>query len=295
MHDRAYKRAISKAFGKLQKRINKMPGKCFYPECSLSAINSHSQQKLGQLREIAENGQVYATQSNHYQFQKNLPDSPLFVKTSISEASTFKGFCAKHDQTVFGAIELTSLEPSNPEQAFALFLRAFSYEFAQKRRILEWSSLLLDEIGELVDDEIRKYFEAMRDGRAAFFRQDAPYYMDAVFGILGSKDYSKLTTEWKVVDKNLGISSCCVFSPLLENHEDYMRKTWGQPQPLVSFNLVPSGAGTHVVSSWFSNCASHCAWITSEMSSPDGLELFINRGAFAESEDTCIRPSLWTP
>jgi hypothetical protein len=72
-----------------------------------------------------------------------------------------------------------------------------------------------------------------------------------------------------------------------------MRETWGRPQPLVTFNLVPSAASTHVVSSWLPNCDSHCNWIMSEVSSPDGLELFINRCAFAESEDTCIRPSLW--
>jgi hypothetical protein len=293
MNDRAYRRAISRAFGKVQKRINKMPAKCFYPECSLSAVDSHSQQKLGQLREIAENGQVYSMQRNHYQFQKNLPDAPLFVKTGISEASTFKGFCAKHDRSVFDVIELTSLKTLSAEQAFALFLRAVSYEFAQKRRMLQWSNLLLEEIGELVDDKMLGHFEAMRDGKAAFFKQDAPYYMNFVFGTLENKDYSQLTTVWKVVDQNLGISSCSVFSPLLEKHQDYMRETWGRPQPLVTFNLVPSPASTHVVSSWLPNCHSHCGWIMSEVSSPDGLELFINRCAFAESEDTCIRPSLW--
>lgn len=270
-----------------------MAAKCFYPGCSLSAVNSHSQQKLGQLREIAENGEVYAMQRNHYQFQKSLPDAPLFVKTGISEASTFKGFCAKHDRAVFGAIELASLIPSNTEQAFALFVRAFSYEFAQKRRMLEWSNFLLDEIDRLIDHEMVEYFEAMRDGKAAFFRQDAPYYMDFVFNGLENKDYSHLTTVWKAIDKNLGISSCCAFSPLLEKHEDYMTRTWGQPQPLVCFNLVPSSTSTHVITSWLPNCVTHCGWIMDETSSRDGLEMFINRCAFAESEDTCIRPSVW--
>ena len=71
----------------------------------------------------------------------------------------------------------------------------------------------------LLDD-----FEGMRDGTAAFFSQDAPYYMKMIFRMFETKDYSELTTFWEVVGKNLGISSCCVFSPLLNNHQTHMER-----------------------------------------------------------------------
>ena len=293
MDDRTYRRALSRAFGKAQKKINNICAKCFYPDCSLDAIESHSQQKLGQLRAIAENGEVYAMQRNHYQFQKKLPNSQFLVRTGISEASTFKGFCANHDKVVFSPIELMPLDSSNNEQAFALFIRAFSYEFAQKRRMLEWSNLLIDEVRGFIDRDMLEHFEGMRDGKAAFFRQDAPYYMNMIFSAIERKDYSQLTTVWKTVGKNLGISTCCVFSPLLDEHENHMKKTWGTPQPLTSFNLLPSTNVTQVVTSWLPNSAAYCGWVTRETDSKEGLERFINRCAFAESEDTCIRPSLW--
>lgn len=293
MDDRAYRRAVTRAFGKAQKKINKLRVKCFYPDCTLDAIDSHSQQKLGQLRVIAENGEVYGMQRNHYQTLKKLPDSPFLVRTGIAEASTFKGYCAKHDKSVFEPIELRPLKPDDEEQAFVLFVRAFSYEFAQKRRMLEWYTLILNEVRSFVARDLLEYLELMRDGNAAFFRQDAPYYMNRIFSALENRDFSDLTTVWKTLSENIGLSVCCVFSPLLDKHENHMKNTWGTPQPMVAFNLVPGESVTHVITSWFPNSDAFCDWINDEIGAREGLELYINRCAFAESEDTCVRPSLW--
>ena len=117
--------------------------------------------------------------------------------------------------------------------------------------------------------------------------------MHQIFADLRSKNFSNITTVWKTVDHNVGISSCCVFSPLLGGHEEHMRNTWGIPQPMVAFNVVPQAAVTDVVASWFSDSAKYCGWITEEVRTKDGFERFINLCAFAESEDTCVRPSLW--
>jgi hypothetical protein len=293
MDERAYRRAITRAIGKVQKKVNRLRAKCFYPDCQLDAIASHSQQKSGQLRAIAENGQVLAIRRNHYAFLKNLSGNQSLTPIGISEASTFKGFCPKHDKEVFDSIESQPLDRTNSAQAFGFFVRAFSYEFAVKRRMFEWSGLFLDEVRGFMDQDLFSDFEAMRDGNAVFFSHDAPYYMDFIFGPLKNNDYSQLTTEWKVVEKNLGVSSCCVFSPLLAEHERHMESAWGTSQPMVAFNLVPSKTTTHVITSWLPNSDCYCDWVRQETSSKEGLELFINRCAFAESEDTCIRPSLW--
>ena len=272
MTDRTYRRAIARAVGKVQKRINNLSAKCFYPDCQLDAIQSHSQQRQGQLQAIAENGEVLAVQRNHYQFLKNLPYSQTLIRTSVSEASTFRGFCPQHDKAVFSSIELQPVNPSNNAQSFAFFIRAFSYEFAQKRRALKWTNLLLDEIRGWIDRPMLASLEAMRDGKAAAFSQDAPYYMSALFQMLETKDYSKLTTVWRVVEKNLGVSSCCVFSPLLDDYQNHMQRTWDTPQPLASFNLVPSKDRTHVVTSWLPNSAAYCGWVADETSSRDRLQ-----------------------
>lgn len=293
MNDRAYRRAIDKAFGKAQKKVNNLRAQCFYPGCTLYAIDSHSQQKLGQLKTIAENGEVFGMQRNHYQTLKKLPDSRFLVRTGIAVASTFKGYCAKHDQAIFSPIELRPLVPDDKEQAFILFVRAFSYEFAQKRKMLEWKTLILNDLRNIAAREALENIEATRDGIAAFFRQDAPYYMDSIFSALDNKDYSDFTTVWKTVCNNIGVSSCCVYSPLLDQHETHMKETWGTPQPIVSFNLIPEELITHVVTTWLPNSGKFTNWINEEVETKEGLELYINRCAITESEDTCIRPSLW--
>ena len=232
-------------------------------------------------------------QRNHYHTLKQLPDCRFHIKMGIAEASTFMGYCAKHDRDVFEPIELRSLEPDNEEQAFILFVRAFSYEFAQKRRMLEWKTLILNDLKNIVAREVIEHIAATRDSIAAFFKQDAPYYMDSIYSAFDNKDYSDFTTVWKTVSNNIGLSSCCIYTPLLDQHEAHMKETWGTPQPLVSFNLVPAISITHVITSWLPNSSGFTDWINDEVETSEGLELYINRCAITESEDTCIRPSLW--
>jgi len=272
MDDRSYRRAVTRAFGKAQKKINKFRAKCFYPDCSLYAIDSHSQQKLGQLRAIAENGEVYGMQRNHYQTLKKVPDSPFLVRTRISEASTFKGYCSKHDKAIVEPIELRPLERNDEEQSFVFFARAFSFEFAQKRRALEWSTIIIEEVRNFAARELIEYLELMREGKAALFRQDAPYYMNSIFSALDNRDFSGLSTIWKTVNKNIGMSTCSVFSPLLDKHEDHMKNTRGTPQPMVSFNLVPGESITNVITSWLPNSGALCDWIINEVDTKKGLE-----------------------
>lgn len=49
----------------VQEQLKATVHECMHPECYKQAIASHSQQKKGQLSEIAKNGYVYALERNH--------------------------------------------------------------------------------------------------------------------------------------------------------------------------------------------------------------------------------------
>ena len=292
MDNRSYKRLVNRAVGKVQKKLNKLRVKCLYPDCTLDAINSHSQHKEGQLRTITENGEVFRMQDNQYQMAKNGWDNRSLIRTGIAKASTFKGYCSKHDRALFEPVELRPLKQNDEEQAFVLFVRACSYELAKKRRALKSVSFMINEIRSFADNDHIAYLESVKEGKEEYFRHDAPY-MSKIFSALENREFSSLSTNWKTVPDNIGLSACCIFSPWLDKYEEFMEGSEGALQPMVAFNLGPGKRLTHMITSWPSNFDDFCDWIIPEISMKKGLELYINRCAFAESEDTCVRPSLW--
>lgn len=108
-----------RTFSKLRRRVNKesnITKKCFHPkkeECSGDIIFAHSIQKA-KLSKIANNGFVI-------RFEPFMNQG--FVLKGVDSASTFKGFCNKHDQ-MFSEIEDKDYEGSNI-QKFLYFYRTY--------------------------------------------------------------------------------------------------------------------------------------------------------------------------
>lgn len=110
-------------------------GTCLHPEaanatCDRKAIQSHTIQKNRGLRAIAEDGHVLS-------FKLGLED---LIRTQgkfepkrlgIRQASTFPGFCNKHDTDVFAPVEVGTLSLDR-EAAFLLSYRATCYEVFAK-------------------------------------------------------------------------------------------------------------------------------------------------------------------
>ena len=88
---------FNQGYSTLLKRI-KNPRTCIYPECQAQSIRfSHSIQRAGILEQISENGHVYCPDID---VNKGL----IIRKVGINEASTFPGFCGKHER-YFAGIE----------------------------------------------------------------------------------------------------------------------------------------------------------------------------------------------
>lgn len=295
MLSREEKRKIQKSIGKIQKKLNKEKFKCIIPNCNEYAISSHSQQKEGQLRSISENGLVYAIDRNIYDIIKNYGYKPALrlKKIGIAEVSTFPGFCAKHDRELFKNIELKPLELNNPEQSLLLYLRSYSYEYLQKLRMRIFLGEFLKECHSILGKEKSLDIEAIKLGMDHFVDDEAPIIFNKIFTALYSKDFSIVDFWWKVINKNIKISSSCCFSPLFDKFHTHRIDHWNEPQPVVSFNLIPMNERTYVILVWLKEFSDLMSWIKKYNSSNSELETLINHCAFAESEDTCINITLW--
>lgn len=109
---------------------------CYVPadlqhECSKQIINAHTVSKSGSLKEIAD-------ESNHVLGLKiNLANMSKYggklipEKIGINQASTFKGFCSKHDKSLFSCIEDREFV-GDDEQCLALMYRSVAKELYAK-------------------------------------------------------------------------------------------------------------------------------------------------------------------
>lgn len=112
-------------------------------ECDSKPIKSHSVSKSGMLKKIAEENKVYTTiEKNIFVIEKEQGGFPQ-KKISIQRASTFKGFCRKHDSELFAPFE-DILYKYSPEQNFLLFYRAICLELYKTRNVLDMKSKVLN-------------------------------------------------------------------------------------------------------------------------------------------------------
>ncbi|MDH5938941.1 hypothetical protein L8R84_22810 [Vibrio splendidus] len=119
---------------KNQSSISKK-GYCLHPDreaCCNKIIKAHSIQKHQSLSSIAINNHVY-------QMARTANTSSTlgisYQKQGVNKASTFRGFCKKHDNALFEPIDNCVLKPSE-EQVFLYAYRSICKELFEKNKAL---------------------------------------------------------------------------------------------------------------------------------------------------------------
>ena len=111
--------------------------RCFYPGKESSPcngiINAHSV-PVKWLHRIALNNHVYRRERNLLETikQKNIFNPIL---EGIIEASTFRGFCSKHDDMLFAPIEKSPFFPSENHCFFALYRAVCASLYSKERQL----------------------------------------------------------------------------------------------------------------------------------------------------------------
>ncbi|MFD0716964.1 YecA family protein [Paenibacillus sp. GCM10027626] len=115
----------------MKKRINESRIKhCIHPnksECSVNIIRAHSIQNNRILTRIGEKGEVYMVKASPTKIRMKYN----FKRVGRSVATTFTGFCGKHDTNLFLPVEVTDYSGTD-QQKFMFAYRAFSFEYHKK-------------------------------------------------------------------------------------------------------------------------------------------------------------------
>ncbi|EJL6615656.1 TPA: hypothetical protein ACGUON_000773 [Vibrio vulnificus] len=282
---------LRKEIGKIEKLKTRKKFQCLFPRCSNFSIDSHSQQRGGQLKIISKNDEVFSMNFSMYDVLTKGSSAFSLVKTRIKNASTYPGFCQIHDGQVFSPIEKQPLKKGDELQAATFFLRAVTYEVTRKKLVHFGTQKILENCEGMLSEVALNNFKQQNLGREKFIKLDLPFYLENAYKAYDSPDLGILKTKWIVIPKKIKASSCTVFSPLLDFQERVYHQAIASPQILSSFNLVPLQDETHVIVSWLAQHAEENEWIESAMDAQ--LEKFINYVAICESEDICIGPELW--
>jgi hypothetical protein len=129
-------KALQLLYENLQKGFEKVCLLAETGECSEKIIRAHSLQK-SLFKNYAKNGHVYHFEpfTGTHDANKNL--WPNLV--GINKATTFSGFCERHDSQIFSNIEIIPFQ-NTPEQRFLYHYRAFAqmyYDKAYKFKVIE--------------------------------------------------------------------------------------------------------------------------------------------------------------
>ena len=124
-------------------------------ECVGQIVQAHTVSKSGSLRRIARKGHVYSLKPILGSPNRSIGQS-LFTPRlqGINSASTFSGFCTRHDDLIFTPIEKRAFT-GTPEQCFLLGYRAVAGELYAKRAALENLDLFQDlDRGRPVEEQV---------------------------------------------------------------------------------------------------------------------------------------------
>ena len=145
-------------------------GYCSYPgagpaTCGERIIRAHTVQRATGLAAIAERGHVISAKSAFKDMAKN--DGQLVPrKVGINDASTFMGFCDRHDTTMFRAAEAGTVALTQTT-CFLLAFHALAFELFQKEAQFRHLEVLRDrDNGRPFEDQcdIQHYLHYRREG-----------------------------------------------------------------------------------------------------------------------------------
>ena len=269
---------------------------CYHPSapegCSKGIIRAHTIQKRTGLDNIAENGHVLSARDG-----KTGASRLDLELIGINKASTFRGFCSKHDSDTFrGAENRIDIDKSS---AFLLSYRALCYETYMKTVAVKTLEFLRDHM------DRGKQFEAQAE-----VQERLSYHIHTTR--LGEFEHERLKNFWDAVLNDGGGSEFQWFAiafegtiPLVASGTFFPERDFEGKllQPinapigslaLLAFNILPFAGKTFAVFGWLDGKSQNLSFIRSLHQIPHAsLASSIVQFAFDTSDNLFVSPTWW--
>ncbi len=299
--DREFQKPISTGeVIKYEQNISKRET-CYAPqelqsECT-SIIKAHTVSKSSGLSDIADNtNHVLGLKQNLASFQKR-KGKLRFEKIGINKASTFKGFCSKHDKQLFSCFEDTPFIGTQ-EQCIALTYRSVAKEIYAKENALEFAGFIKN-----MDQGRPIIFQINIQEHNFFYQLGLKTAINELYTIKSDIDFELLSKgnssyNFLVIESSSPIP--VVVSSVINPTQDFNGKAIQdlsnleiKPEYLV-FNAFSSNGKGFVVFSWLKKAKIVDRFIQSLLSiSKSEMYSYLVNFFFSSAENSFISPDWW--
>lgn len=265
---------------------------CLYPnkeECQGIIKRAHTLQNNGILSRLSENGHVMVNEAKSDAYGIKIE----FVPKGRNEATTFTGFCHKHDTELFVDIETKEYEQL-PKQNFLFAYRAFSQEYHKKlkafdnfRGIFRDKPSLIKEVDLVVQYRYRQL---------EMF--DMEEYKKIFDNILLSQDYSRLNSIIIKLDKVYDFAVTTMFTPTRDLNGKELNDAYSEEeerQKSCFITIFPSNNETIIILSWLNDDDDLLKEFANQVRNlgEDELKIYLNNILPMYTENIILNPKLW--
>jgi DNA-binding HxlR family transcriptional regulator len=297
---------LRKSIGKLRsylKRKSKYKN-CFYNDCEETPISSHSIQNNKILSELAEDGYVLKIDIEHtYQKSKF-----ILTEKGRNVASTFKGFCGRHDKEIFASIEDYNYNIGNKKQEFLFAYRALAKEYHIKKTVYN----MADHLIRLSNEEYREVCNYCDIEEWDKNRLDN-HFKDALIGTgdnldklkdykkmmninLDKERYYKIESDVIKLPIKYSIAASSMFFMEYDNRgnliNNFNRFTNMKP---IFFTIFPQGNFTYIIFSYFKTDKNYYDFINPQIISQETnfQKIIVSNILAIYVENFFVSPLLW--
>lgn len=207
--------------------------------CDGAIVKAHTVSKK-MLKKIADSGHVYGLVKDLGALVRN-DGQLIFEKIGIQKASTFTGFCEKHDREIFKPIENKPFVITE-EHMFLLAYRALSYEIFTKKAALENIPFMHQmDAGKTTHEQfaLQEFVKSCKLGFEAGMK-DMRFIKASYDNILISKEFSKIKYYVvRIADLPCLMYSGCIY-PTFDFHGNRLQK-------LACVNLKCEGISVSII------------------------------------------------
>ena len=278
-------------------------GRCVHPEassqtCSSQIISAHTIQRNGGLSAIARDGHVYSLLKHTPMFKESTFDiNGGAHKVGLKDASTFRGFCSRHDDQLFSSLEKESFHGS-AEQLALLGYRAVCYELLMKEFLLAVDNLA-KEMDKGQPFPVQLYHQeaiSIRDSGAGKSIEELEQQKRQYERMFFCKDYSNLA--YYVVFFPSTPEVMC--SGIAQATHDFLGNKIAElghldlPADWITFSLIATDDGGAAVFTWLADQVKSKSVMMTLHDLPDAEQPHaILRFAFEFFENTYFSPEWW--
>lgn len=281
---------------KFSKKMCSAP-KGMHNECAKKIIKAHTVPKSSSLKAIAVDGHVLGIKLDLESFQKHNGKIRL-EKIGINNASTFTGFCQKHDDQLFSCLEKKTFTKSE-EQCFKLAFRSFSREYYTKSALVN-----MYEINCGLDRGKPAYRQAEIQGQAFVTNvgaeaglRDSIYQKEMFDNCIKNEDYSSIRAVVIEYSDPFPVQVSASTNPdfCFDNTKLQDLSDLKKVPDLLSFTSFYDGCKSYIVFSWLQHCHSACTTLMkSLLSKPkEDISTYLVQYIFSNFENYFISPVWW--